>query len=105
MTGSHVIDAVRDMAWRLSAPQRKAVLWLPADGSSKDHRRVTGANDGISNTTLGSLKERIVGTKIYRLVQYSFNTGAREKGQVWKNDEYRLTPLGLAVRAELERGQ
>lgn len=93
----------------LTEAQRRAILWLPEDGSWKDHRRVPRANGGVSSSTLLFLKERRIGNpkkrvaQIYCLTESSFNAGEKERGQMWRNNVYRLTPLGLEVRRILEQ--
>jgi len=94
----------------LSEAQKRAVLWLPADGSRKDHRRGGGKNYRVSETSLCVLERRVVGdpkkgmATIYTLVEHSFDTGEEECGQMWASMQYWLTPLGLAVRARLQQG-
>jgi hypothetical protein len=91
----------------LSDAQKRAVLWLPADGSKKDHRRGGSKNDRVSETSLYMLDKRVVGdpkkrlATIYTLVEHSLHTGAKEHGQIWANTQYWLTPLGQKVRARL----
>ena len=93
----------------LTKAQRAAVMWLPDYGSWKDHRRKAGANDRVSQTSLSVLEKRIVGdprkgaSTIFSLIEHQFNKGEKERGQMWANTIYRLTPLGLAVRAILEK--
>ena len=107
MTRTEIEAVVRG----LSPAMRKALLWLPADGSWKDHRRGEGKNGGISSTSLSCLKERIIGDPrkapavLAKLADHKFNAGEKECGQIWRNCIYRLTPLGLTVRNHLKAPQ
>ncbi len=96
-----------EIAGRLSEPMKRAVLWLPADGSWRDHRRKPNSNDGVGESSLYNIKERIEGkpdrelAAIYRLAKSDHASGDKERGQIWPNTRWRATPLGLEVRAHL----
>lgn len=92
----------REVAEGLSKAQKAAVLWCPPDGSARVH--VKGSPSQVSffalkNKTIGDPRKQVA--QIFTLIERA-NGYAPVEGK-WPAPEYRLTPLGLAVRAELER--
>ncbi len=100
-------QTAEEIARGLTAPMKRAVLWLPPDGSWRDHRRIPKANDGVGESSLHFIKERIIGkpdrqaATIYRLARSDHASGQKERGQIWPNTRWCATPLGLQVRAIL----
>lgn len=88
------------IARRLSEAQRRALLWLPADGSPREHGR-----GDPREASFYALQNRITGdpgrkvATIYSLCR--IGAGQKRPGRIWPPNTWRATPLGLAVRAEL----
>lgn len=85
----------------LSEAQRRAVLWLHAEGSW----RVRSTGD-INETPLYCIMSKQWGKPGFEIVSIAHlakrrDSGVREKGRPWPNAEYQLTPLGLAVRKHI----
>lgn len=99
---------IEQIASKLTDAQRRALLWLPADGSWRDHRRLPKANDGVSETSLWHLLSKTIGNPkkqiatTWSLAVHDFNSGEKEHRQMWRNTRWKLTPLGVAVRAHLK---
>lgn len=92
----------KEIAQKLSKAQQAAVLWCPADGSARAH--VKGSPSQVSffalkNKTIGDPRKQVA--QIYTLIERA--NGYSPVDGKWPVAEYRLSPLGLAVRAELER--
>lgn len=91
----------KTIARGLSEPQRRAVLWCPADGSARAH--VKGSPSEVS---FFALTEKIVGDPrkkpavIFKLIERA--NGYQPINRQWPVAEYRLTPLGLDVRKLLQ---
>ena len=91
------IDPVRSAAEKLSKPQRVALLWLPEDGSPREH--VKSAPREVSfwamqRITVGDPSKEIA--SLYSLCSRS--DGERRPGRFWPAAMWSATPLGLAVR-------
>lgn len=95
-----------DIAASLSEAQRRALLWLPADGTARDHefrspREVSFY--ALAKVIKGDPKREVA--SIYSLCWLGRNED-RKRG-IWPMPTWGATPLGLAVRSHLlkERGE
>jgi hypothetical protein len=93
------------IARRLSPAQRKALLWLPEDGSERQHKK--GDPREVSFWAMGSLVwGGPRGEAVTMEAHLCRRTGADTyNGREWAPAFWRLTPLGLSVRAEVEAMQ
>lgn len=86
----------------LTRAQRAAILWLSPDGEPKEHSK--GAPREVS---FWALRNKVEGDPQRRIANvYSLclrGEGARQKGRFSLPTTWRLTPLGLEVRAILQR--
>jgi hypothetical protein len=89
-----------EIAARLTAAQKRALLWLPGDGSEIERQK--GAPREVSLWAMGD--ERIDNPEREAAIVYSLcRHSAREPGKVWAPRRWRLTPLGREVRAIIEK--
>ena len=97
-----------EIAARLTAAQKRALLWLPGDGSEIERQK--GAPREVSLWAMGNQRigdpEREAAI-VYSLCRHSAPEAAREPGKVWAPLRWRLTPLGREVRAlkQMEDGK
>lgn len=94
-------DAER-IAARLSPAQRRAVMWLPADGSVRVAAEKTAPRrvSFVGETRIGDPNRKIA--RVYRLSLIEYGH-AFSVDPTKRHDRINLTPLGQAVRAVLER--
>ncbi|GEM70990.1 hypothetical protein SAQ01S_07560 [Sphingomonas aquatilis NBRC 16722] len=84
----------------LTKAQKAAVLWMREDGKPRTHDK-----DAPREVSFWAIRNRLEGDPEQQVARtYSLcrrGDGERRKGRVWPDTTWRLTPLGLAVRAHL----
>lgn len=94
---------ISDIADKLTAAQKRALLWLPEDGSARAWEK--GAQTPMycmANWTSGNPEKAVA---LYaKLCRYSGNGPPTDKS-IWGKPLWRATPLGLSVRAYLQEKQ
>ena len=88
------------IARRLSPAQRRALLWLPGDGTPREHSK--GAPPEVSFWCMGSLtwggkRGHAVTMEAHLCKRTGKDTFTPDQG--WSPAYWNATPLGLAVRA------
>lgn len=92
--------SVESVAAGLTKAQRKAVMWMNADGSPREHDSTAPREVSfwaIESRTIGDPAKQVAVT--YSLCRRA--DGQRKTGCIWPPNTWALTPLGLAVRAHL----
>lgn len=94
-------DAAK-IARGLTKAQREAVLWCYADGSPRVHTKGAQTSFYCLNKIIKGDPTKQVAI-IYALTKRGDSPDV--KRGIWPAPTWALTPLGLAVRAELERNR
>lgn len=95
------MDDVNRIIARRSAAQKKALMWLPADGSART--RAKGAPSEVSFWAMSNIVEGNPAKEIARMYRLCRHIdGKHQPGRFWPDRMWQLTPLGLAVRQRLQ---
>jgi len=97
------MSEIERVAKGLTEAQKRAVLWLPANGDWRERRQ-----GDIPQTPLWILQNKVNGNPkksvcICASITERRESAGRDKGAMWPNTDWRLTPIGRKIRKHLER--